>query len=244
MSTDPAPDGTPPDTTPLDTTASPSTLLIVGAGPGTGMAVARRFGREGFAVALISRDQDNLDRLAAELEESGVMARGFAADVTDRDALRRAVEEAANWRGPIEVLQYSPIPPATSLKALLGTSAGDVDVALDFSVRGPVTAVDAVLPGMRELGRGTIVFVNGGTAVRPRGGAAGTSIAFAAESSYARLLHEALTTENVHVAQLVVPGAISEDDPESSPAAIAEQIWSIHRNRDTFRTFQTPMPAE
>ncbi len=142
------------------------------------------------------------------------------------------------------MLQYSPIPPATSLKDLLDTSAGDVDVALDFSVRGPVTAVEAVLPDMRELGRGTIVFVNGGTAVRPRAGAAGTSIAFAAESNYARLLHDALATESIHVAQLVVPGAISENDPRSSPAAIAEQIWSLHRDRSEFRIFQTPMPAD
>ncbi|MGO4427734.1 SDR family NAD(P)-dependent oxidoreductase, partial [Streptomyces sp. MCAF7] len=49
-----------------------STIAIIGAGPGLGAAVARRFGREGYGIALISRDQDRLDALAAELGEEGM----------------------------------------------------------------------------------------------------------------------------------------------------------------------------
>ena len=46
-----------------------ATLAIVGAGPGLGAAVARRFGREGFAIALVSRDQTKLDAMAAEFAD-------------------------------------------------------------------------------------------------------------------------------------------------------------------------------
>ncbi len=46
-------------------------IAVVGAGPGLGLSIARRFGREGFAVALISRTPANLDRLAAELTAAG-----------------------------------------------------------------------------------------------------------------------------------------------------------------------------
>ena len=88
---------------------------------------------------------------------------------------------------------------------------------MEFSIFGPFTAVRQVLPGMRSLRRGTIVFVNGGTSVRPRAQYAGTSIAFAGESAYAQVLHEALEPESVYVAQLVIPGAISDDDPDSNP---------------------------
>jgi PPOX class probable F420-dependent enzyme len=45
-------------------------IAVVGAGPGLGLAIARRFGREGFRVALISRAQSKLDALAAELAAS------------------------------------------------------------------------------------------------------------------------------------------------------------------------------
>ena len=56
-----------------------TTIAIVGAGPGLGAAVARRFGAEGFAVGLISRSQERADGLAAQLVADGVQAKGFAA---------------------------------------------------------------------------------------------------------------------------------------------------------------------
>jgi short-subunit dehydrogenase len=57
-------------------------IAVVGAGPGLGLSIAKRFGREGFVVGLISRTQKNLDPLTAELNAAGIMAAGFAADVT------------------------------------------------------------------------------------------------------------------------------------------------------------------
>ena len=68
-----------------------TTLAIIGAGKGLGAAVARRFGKEGFSVALISRNQERLDALATELADDGVQAKGFAADVRYPDSLTRAL---------------------------------------------------------------------------------------------------------------------------------------------------------
>lgn len=218
-----------------------STIAIVGAGRGVGEAGARRFGQEGYRVALIARDQSRLDALAANLQADGITARGFAADVRDTSALTRALESASAELGPIEVLQYSPIPHRDFLKPVLETSLADLTAAVEFSVYGPVTAVGQVLDQMRTGGRGTIVFINGGTSVRPRPGYAGTSVAFAGESAYAQMLHEALADQGIYVTQLVVPGTISRDDPESSPEAIAQRIWDLHTQRRGFRHFLTPM---
>lgn len=218
-----------------------STLAIIGAGPGVGAAVARRFGAEGFDVALISRTQAKLDALAAELEEEGITAQGFAADVNDPASVTAALAAAAAQLGPIAVLQYSPSVDRRFLKPVLETTADDLRVALDFSVLGAVTAVQSVLGGMRALGRGTFIFVNGGTAVRPRTDFAGTSVAFAAESAYLKTLHDALAREGIHVRQLIVPGGISVDDPVTNPTAIAERIWGLHATRGEFREFHTPL---
>lgn len=65
------------------------TIAIVGAGPGLGAAVARKFGREGFAVALIARNRTKLEALEKDLAADGVTARGYVADVRDRDPLAR-----------------------------------------------------------------------------------------------------------------------------------------------------------
>lgn len=128
------------------------------------------------------------------------------------------------------------------MKPVLDTGADDLDAPLAFSVKGPVAAVTAVLPGMRELGRGTLLFVNGGSAVRPNPNVAGTSVAFAAESAYAAMLHDALAPENIHAAQLIVPGAIRPDAEHSSPEVLAGRLYDIHRQRDGFRHYSEPLP--
>lgn len=218
-----------------------STIAIIGAGPGVGQAVARRFGREGFAVALISRSQDKVDALAAELAGDGVTARGYAADVLDADALAAALAAAAADLGRVSVLQYSPLPARHYLRPVTETPAADILEAVRFSVLGPVAAVNAVLPGMREVGAGTVVLINGGTSVRPRAGYAGTSIGFAGESAYGQMLHDALEPEGIRVRQLVIPGAIPADDPERGPDAVAERIWGLHTTPGEFREYLSPL---
>lgn len=214
-----------------------TTIAIIGAGPGLGQATARRFGREGLAVALISRTQANVDRLAAELDEEGITARGYAANVREPEALRAALDAAASELGPIEVLQYSPVPAKDFMKPVLETTAEDLVGPVEQSVYGPVTAIQHILPGLRELGRGTILLINGGSAVTPNGTVTGTSIAFAGESAYGQMLHDALAPENIHVAQLIIPQGIGGGEPDHEPDALAERIWTLHSERGDFRTF-------
>jgi len=214
-----------------------TTIAIVGAGPGLGVAVARRFGREGHDVALVARDQDRLDALATDLSGEGVTAWGFAADVRDPKALTAALDAATATLGPIEVLQYSPVPHGEFMLPVLETTPADLSGPIEFSVYGPVTAVRQVLPGMRALGRGTILFVNGGSAAVPHPERAGTSIAFAAESAYGRLLHETLADEGIHVAQLIIPGAIVPGHHRKDPAVLADTLWHLHQDRHGFRHF-------
>ncbi|WP_412160808.1 SDR family NAD(P)-dependent oxidoreductase [Curtobacterium flaccumfaciens] len=219
-----------------------TTIAIVGAGKGLGLAVAERFAREGFAVALISRNQDRLDGLAAELRERGHTAAGFAANVRDGDSLRTALERATEQLGPIEVLQYSPLPAKEYMRPVLETTADDLVGPIEFSVYGSVNAVRQVLPGMRAIGLGTILFVNGGSAVRPGARVTGTSVAFAAESAYAQLLHDAVRDEDVHVGQLIIPFGIDDGQPEHSGESIADRLWAIHTERGDFRTYAEALP--
>jgi NAD(P)-dependent dehydrogenase (short-subunit alcohol dehydrogenase family) len=158
-----------------------TTIAIIGAGPGPGLgaAVARRFGAEGFAVGLISRNQERVDGLAAQLVGDGVEAKGFAANVRRPEGLARALESVTETLGPIEVLQYSPLPQKDFMRPIMETTPADLVGPVEFSIYGPVAAVHQVVPGMRFLGenRGTILFVNGGTALVPRAHLTGTSIA-------------------------------------------------------------------
>ena len=61
--------------------------------------------------------------------------------------------------------------------------------------------------------------------------------AFAAESAYGHLLHDTLAGEGIHVAQLVIPGAIVPGHLRKDPAVLADTLWEIHRDRHGFRHF-------
>ncbi|MFG1808125.1 SDR family NAD(P)-dependent oxidoreductase [Streptomyces sp. NPDC049040] len=219
-----------------------TTYALIGAGPGLGLACARRFGTAGHDAALLSRTADHLDDLVARLDLDGVRARGYTADVLDPASLTAALGKAADDLGPVEILQFSPLPRADFMKPVLDTAPSDLDDPLAFSIKAPITCVNTVLPGMRALGRGTLLFVNGGSAVRPHPERAGTSIAFAGESAYAHMLHAALAAENIHAAQLIIPGAIRPDAEHSSPDALAERLYAIHTGRDGFRHYAEPLP--
>ncbi|MFE7359339.1 SDR family NAD(P)-dependent oxidoreductase [Streptomyces sp. NPDC057543] len=214
-----------------------TTIAIIGAGSGLGLAVARRFGRKGFAVALISRNQARLDELARTLKSEDIPAKGFTANVRDTASLRDALIAADEQLGRIEVLQYSPLPAKEFMRPVLETVADDLVGPVEFSIYGPATAAHQVIPGMRSLGRGTTVLINGASAVRPGPQVTGTSVAFAGESAYGQLLHDALAPENIHVAQLIIPRGIGGGEPSHEPEALAERIWTLHTDRGPFRTF-------
>src|ERR1700683_5502447 len=125
-------------------------IAIVGAGPGIGLAIAQRFGREGFNIALIARNAKKLDELCTQLTSQGVESAAFAADVLDRPALVRALETAAARFGTIDVLEYGPAPASATLRTPRMIDVQNQKFQLDFGVLGAVAAVQAVLPAMLE----------------------------------------------------------------------------------------------
>src|SRR5436309_11954724 len=83
--------------------------IIIGAGPGIGLSVARRFAREGYDIGLIARTQATLDASAARIadERGGARTVVAVADVADEDALRAALEQLTGALGVPDVLVYN-----------------------------------------------------------------------------------------------------------------------------------------
>ncbi|HEY2320046.1 MAG TPA: SDR family NAD(P)-dependent oxidoreductase [Solirubrobacteraceae bacterium] len=210
-------------------------LVIVGAGPNLGLAVARRFGREGFAIGLVSRSDARLVELAAQLRLDGVTAAGAAADIRDSDALAAAIHRLAEELGPVEVLEYSPLPAPEFMKPVLETTVDDLRGPLEFSVLGAVAATQAVIGPMRDARRGTILFTTGAAAVDPYPARAGVGISFAGEVAYARMLHDALRDEGIHVAHTAIAGRIAPGS-DNEPDDVAEVLWTHHVDRRVFQT--------
>ena len=210
-------------------------IVIIGARPNLGAAVARRFGREGMAVGLVSRTPDKLDGLAVDLRADGLDVEFRAADIRNDDALTEAITSLADELGPVEVLEYSPLPAPEFMKPILETSVDDVRGPLEFSVLGAVAAATTVLGPMLERGSGTILYTTGGAAINPYPLRAGVGISFAAEVAYARMLHDEVKDRGIHVAHTAIGGSIAPGG-DHEPDDIADVLWRHHAERGEFQT--------
>jgi NADP-dependent 3-hydroxy acid dehydrogenase YdfG len=209
-------------------------IVIVGAGPNLGAAVARRFGREGMSVGLVARDAAKLEELAAVLNEEGITADFAAADIRDAEALDGAIRSLAERLGPVEVLEYSPLPAKEFMKPIRETTVDDLRGPLEFSVLGAVAAALAVAEPMVEAGSGSILFTTGGAAVKPYPERAGVGVSFAGEVAYARMLHKALRDKGVHVGHTAIAGRIAPGE-DHEPDDVAEVLWKHHTDKGDFQ---------
>ncbi|MFI9844424.1 SDR family oxidoreductase [Nonomuraea sp. NPDC051941] len=200
-------------------------VAIIGAGPGIGLAVARRFGKEGFDVSLVSRGQDRLAALAAQLGDIRVTT--HAADLTDGRSLEAALADI----GPVNVLVYNGAGAVRSLTSALEVTRESAQDAFDSAVLGAVTAVRAVLPPMLERGSGTLLFTSGISAVHPLPFLGNVGIAASGLRNYALSLAEALAGRGVHVGHVPISAAVAPGSP-ASPEAVAETHWRLHAARD------------
>jgi NAD(P)-dependent dehydrogenase (short-subunit alcohol dehydrogenase family) len=195
---------------------------IVGAGPGLGTALARRFAAGGYAVLALLRGAGTRPPVPDTIFRP--------ADAADPENLAVALEGGARALGaPIEVLIYNAYR-ATMLQP--GPSALDPAQAMEdlkVNVVGAVAAARAVLPAMRAAGRGTILFTGGSLALDPTGWlpAASLAIGKAGLRSLAFTLHAELAPAGIHAGTVTVAGQIAPGTA-FDPGAIAEAFWSMH----------------
>lgn len=213
------------------------TIAVVGAGPGLGLAVARAFGNRDYDVALVARNQQRLDELAATLSADGIRAEGFAADVLERPSLTAALDRASSRFGAIDVLEYSPVGSAstTGLASPAVSTVQDVQQQIEFQLYGAMAATAAVLPAMRERGSGTVLITTGAGSIDPRPMLGNVNAAAAALRNWTIGLHKELADSGVYAAHVgigvsidtaVVPGV-----PVAPATEIAESYWTLHAER-------------
>jgi NADP-dependent 3-hydroxy acid dehydrogenase YdfG len=166
-------------------------IAIVGAGPGLGLSIAKTFGRHGFEVARVSRNNDNLEALVARLAEFHVNSAAFPADVTDQTGLTDALEKPVAQFGGIDVLEYSPYSGLTPLRPE-DMNVGHLQPEIDHHLYGAVTAARTVLPPMQKAGAGTLLFTTGGGAITPYPMLSALNAAQAATRNWALHLHNVL----------------------------------------------------
>lgn len=208
--------------------------VIVGAGSGVSMGVAHRFGREGFAIALIARRAEKLADLVAELKDAGIEALGFPADASAPADIENAIQHIEEQFGPINVLVYNAAKVhATALSEL---PLEELMTDLQINVGGALLAAQQVIPSMQEEGGGTILITGGGLALQPRPEYASLAAGKAALRNLTYSLAAELAEDNIHVATVTIAGFV-QPNTFFDPHLIAEKYWQLHtQKKDMWET--------
>ncbi len=220
--------------------------LIIGAGDATGGAIARRFAREGYTACVTRRSLDKLQPLLEQIRAAGGQAEGFASDARKEDEVVALIEQIESTIGPIEALVFNI--GANAPSSILDETARKYFKIWEMACFGGFLNGREVAKRMvsrASQGRQQTIIFTGATASL-RGGA--NFAAFAGAKHALRALAQSMARElgprGIHVAHVVVDGAIDtefirsnfperyalkEHDGILNPEHIADSYWYLHR---------------
>ena len=199
--------------------------LIVGAGPGLSASLARRLAAQGRRVVLAARDTAKLAGLCAETGATAI-----ACDATDPEAVAALFAQPGFWTSSCST-------PADGYSGpLVGLGPAEVRRALMVSAYGGFLVGQAAARGMLARGGGTILFTGASASVKGYAQSAPFAMGKFALRGLAQSMARELQPRGIHVAHVVVDGAIRnpgrtepEDAPDSmlDPDAIAETYMQL-----------------
>jgi len=201
-------------------------LLLIGIGPGIGMAVARRFGRAGFEILMVARDADKLQRFEQDLAAESIRSQSFTVDIADEPAFTGLLTQLAAEHPDLDVLHYNasafnPAPP----------SAISIPVFhQDFQINtiGALIAAQAFLPAMKNRRAGTIFLTGGGSALKAPPELVSLSIGKAGMRNLAFALADECTPLGIRVATVTVHGMV-QPGTKYDPDIIAGEFLRLYQ---------------
>ena len=214
--------------------------LVIGVGPGTGLACVRRFVDEGYKVSMIARHEGRLESWAKEIPHTV----GYPTDLTELPGSRAVLERIKIEQGRPEVIIYN-----ASLATLGHYSELDVaDFERNFraNTTGLLITAQVFGPGMVEAGGGSIIITGNTGARRGIPHFAGFAPTKASQMILGESLARELGPRNVHVAYVMIDAMIDmpmvrkrmPDKPAESlaqPEDIAGEVFHIaHQPRSTW----------
>jgi short-subunit dehydrogenase len=218
-------------------------MTIFGAGPGFGLSVAHRFGREGYELALVARNEKRLNEHVDQLAAEGIKAHAFTANLADPTNATDTLTTIQKTLGPPQVLLYSAMADFKHVARPADIDVDNLTPVLDQILRTPVALVNQALPDLVERGDGGVLLSYGASALTPIADLATVGIAMSALRYYMRMLHAEVAPRGVYVGGLAISAFIEgtpvadelleamADVPVVSPDALADTLWTQFAER-------------
>jgi NAD(P)-dependent dehydrogenase (short-subunit alcohol dehydrogenase family) len=195
-------------------------VFVTGAGRGVGRAIALRFGRDGYAVALAGRTETHLQATAREIVDAGGTACPFVCDVASRADVDRDVEASERRFGPIDVLVNNA---GISESAPFAAMSDDLwERTLAVNLTGTYHCMRAVVPGMFARRTGRIINIASSAA---KAGYAYTAASVASKHGVLGLTRAVAIEAAARgvTVNAICPGWIDSDMTERTIARISEK---------------------
>ena len=177
--------------------------VVTGAAQGIGRAYAEALAANGARVVVT--DIDDTGGAVAAIQAEGGEAIGMTTDVTSDDSLQEMVRETESAFGPIEVLiNNAAVFAKLILKPFTQIPNDEWDLVMRVNVRGPFQAAKAVVPSMKKNGRGKIVNISSGTALRGAPMFLHYVSSKGAIIAQTRAISRELAADNIHVNTIVI----------------------------------------
>jgi NAD(P)-dependent dehydrogenase (short-subunit alcohol dehydrogenase family) len=226
------------------------TAVIVGTGSGLGAALARKFAREGFHLALAARNAERLAPLVNELEGMGVRVKAVAADAADEAAMKKLFADAEAL-APVAVAIHNVN--GRVVKDLLELSVGEFEGQWKAICLGGFLTGREATRHMAPRGQGSILYIGGRGGRRGMAKFTAFAMAKAGLRSVAECLARELAPQGIHVAHVAVEATIGSDrarqsDPATAAkdgfvdtAALAEVVYQTHAQPRNCWTFEVDL---
>ncbi len=204
-------------------------ILIIGFGPGLSLAIAKRFGKSGYNVGMISRSADKLKTYQEELAKEGITSYFATADLADTEAMQHAIADLRVALERVDVLQYNAVD--YRYRFLMEETANDLTRGFRISVANALSASKMLMPELQR-NAGSILLSGGGTAIYPNPELATISLGKAGLRNLAFQLHQVGKSVGVFAGIVTISGAISPDSPVHNPQNLAEKFWELNQKRN------------
>lgn len=203
-------------------------LLLVGVGPGNGMAIARKFGSENFEILMVARSAARLSGFQTTLADLGIKSRIYPADLTDSAGFGSVLEKIILENKAIDVLVYN----ASSWRPADISEIEMDGFQADFktNVVGALQSAQAVLPGMKQRENGAMFFTGGGSALGPMPKLAALGLGKAAMRHLVFSLAEECRPHKIRVATITICGAV-KTGTRFDPDLIAGEFWRLFKEK-------------